>query len=199
MAEKKLIVGLGNPGKQYEATRHNIGFMVLEAFARRTGITGKQESKFQALVGNGVYQKHKLILAQPLTYMNLSGDAVGKLMHYYDLSAEDLLVVYDEAALPFGKMRIRPNGSDAGQKGMRSIIATLGGTQNIPRLRIGIGGPPARMAMPDFVLSRFDAEEQKDLPLIIDTAMDCIETWLDAGTEAAMTRYNGFSTLPTET
>jgi PTH1 family peptidyl-tRNA hydrolase len=195
MAEQFLIVGLGNPGKQYESTRHNIGFMVLEALSRRCGIAGKQESRFNAMVGTGRCGAHRVILAQPLTYMNLSGEAVVKILHYYDVPPERLLVIYDEAALPFGRIRIRPSGSDAGQKGMRSIIASLGGNQDFPRLRVGIGGPPAKMAMPDYVLSRFDTEEKKDLPRIIDAALDCVEAWMDSGIERAMERYNGLELL----
>lgn len=199
MSDKTLIVGLGNPGKQYEATRHNIGFMVLEAFGRRAGIGGKTESRFNAIVGTGKHRGHGLILAQPLTFMNCSGEAVSKLVKYYDIAPERLLVVYDEAALPFGRLRIRPGGSDAGQKGMKSVIAALGGNAEFPRLRIGIGGPPARMALPDFVLSKFDAQEQKDLPRIIETALDCIEDWLDRGIEPVMAQYNGLQLLASGT
>jgi PTH1 family peptidyl-tRNA hydrolase len=195
MTEKYLIVGLGNPGKQYEATRHNIGFMALEALARRTGISGKSESRFNAIVGSGRHGSHPLILAQPLTFMNLSGEAVVKILNYYDIPPERMIVIYDEAALPFGRIRIRPSGSDAGQKGMRSIIQSLGGNKDFPRLRIGIGSPPERMAMPDFVLSRFSAEEQKDLTRILDSTMDCIEYWLNTDTESAMTRFNGLSLI----
>lgn len=195
MADKFLIVGLGNPGKQYEATRHNIGFMVIEALSRRAGITGKQEAKFKALVGSGRHAGHQIILAQPLTYMNLSGESVIKLLNYYDLEPDRLLVIYDEAALPFGKIRVRPAGSDAGQKGVRSIIQQLGGNPNFARLRVGIGSPPAKMAMPDFVLSKFGTEEQKELPAIIDAALDAVECWMDRGVEETMTRYNGLSLL----
>jgi peptidyl-tRNA hydrolase, PTH1 family len=195
MTDKFLIVGLGNPGKQYESTRHNVGFMAVEAFARRAGVSGKTESRFNALVGSGKYRGKGLILAQPLTFMNLSGEAVSKLMKYYDIPPEQLLVIYDEAALPFGKIRLRPSGSDAGQKGMKSIIQCLGGNQNIPRLRIGIGGPPAKMAMPDYVLGKFDVEERKDLPQILEAAMDAIECWLENGMEAAMAQYNGVSLM----
>jgi PTH1 family peptidyl-tRNA hydrolase len=138
-------------------------------------------------------------VAQPLTFMNLSGEAVVKLLNYYDLTPEQLLVVYDDAALPFGRLRIRPGGSDAGQKGMKSIIAQLGGNNQVPRLRIGIGGPPAQMAMPNFVLSKFDPEEQKDLPRIIATSIECVETWLDSGMEKAMERYNGLILAGQET
>ncbi|WP_373532442.1 aminoacyl-tRNA hydrolase [Vampirovibrio sp.] len=191
MADKFLIVGLGNPGKQYEATRHNIGFMALETLSRRAGIAGKHDSKFKAIVGTGRHAGKQLILAQPLTYMNLSGESVIKLLNYYDLGPDQLLVIYDEAALPFGKIRVRPSGSDAGQKGVRSIIQQLGGNQNFARLRIGIGSPPAPMAMPDFVLSKFGPDEQKDLPKIIDAALDAVECWMNDGVEEAMTRYNG--------
>jgi PTH1 family peptidyl-tRNA hydrolase len=192
MADKFLMVGLGNPGKQYESTRHNIGFTALEALGRRAGIAGKQDSKFKAMVGTGRFAGKQLILAQPLTYMNLSGEAVIKLLNYYDLEPDQLLVIYDEAALPFGRIRVRPSGSDAGQKGVRSIIQQLGGNQNFARLRIGIGSPPASMAMPDFVLSRFAPDEQKVLPKIIDTALDAVECWMTYGVEEAMTRYNGW-------
>jgi PTH1 family peptidyl-tRNA hydrolase len=199
MADQFLIVGLGNPGKQYESTRHNIGFIVLEAFARRTGIAGKTDSKFNAMVGAGRHEKHKLILAQPLTFMNLSGEAVSKLMRYYDIPPEQLLVIYDDVALPFGKIRIRPNGSDAGQKGMKSIIQSLGGDKNFPRLRVGVGAPPAKMAMPDYVLGKFVEAERQDLSKIIDLAMDTVEYWLDHGVEPTMTRYNGVSVIEIET
>ncbi len=195
MTDKFLIVGLGNPGKQYESTRHNIGFMVLEAFAKRSGITGKQDNKFKAIVGTGKHGGHSVILAQPLTFMNLSGEAVIKLLNYYEIEPEHLLVVYDEAALPFGKIRVRPSGSDAGQKGVRSIIQQLGGNQHFPRLRLGIGSPPAQMAMPDFVLSKFSAEEQKDLPTIIEAAIDAVECWMDRGVAETMTQYNGLSLI----
>jgi PTH1 family peptidyl-tRNA hydrolase len=198
MAEQFLIVGLGNPGKQYEATRHNIGFTVLEAFARKAGISGKTESRFSALVGSGRHGGHKLILAQPLTFMNLSGESVAKLLRYYDIPLEQLFVVYDDVALPFGKIRLRPSGSDAGQKGMKSIISCLGGDPNFPRLRMGVGAPPAKMALPDYVLGKFVEAERQDLPKIIDTAIAAIECWLDNGIEPAMTRYNGLSILGEE-
>ncbi len=198
MADQFLIVGLGNPGKQYESTRHNIGFAVVEALAQKAGITAKTESKFNALVGSGRYAGHKLILAQPLTFMNLSGEAVSRLLRYYGLSPEQLLVVYDDVALPFGKIRIRPGGSDAGQKGMKSIISCLGGDQQFPRLRVGVGAPPAKMALPDYVLGKFVPAERQDLPKILDASIEAIEVWLDQGVEPAMTRFNGLSILGEE-
>jgi PTH1 family peptidyl-tRNA hydrolase len=194
MAEKFLIVGLGNPGKQYENTRHNIGFMVLEALAKHAGISGKPESRFNAIVGTGHHNGCSLILAQPLTFMNCSGEAVSKLLKYYDLEPDRLLIVYDEAALPFGRVRIRPGGSSAGQKGMKSIIDQTG-TQDIPRLRIGIGSPPAKMAMPNFVLSKFDGAEQKDLSQVIDTTIQAIECYLKDGMERCMEQYNGLDII----
>jgi peptidyl-tRNA hydrolase, PTH1 family len=196
MTEKYLIAGLGNPGAQYQSTRHNIGFTVLEAFGRRLGITGKQEKRFNAIVGFGrAPGGQSIVLVQPLTYMNLSGEAIVKIMQYYQIPPERLLVIYDEAALPFGRIRFRPSGSDAGQKGMRSIIQCLGGCSDFPRLRIGIGSPPPPMAMVDFVLGRFSAEEQVDLPKVIDAALDGLEDWLKTGTEAVMARYNGLRIL----
>lgn len=194
MADSFLIVGLGNPGKQYESTRHNVGFMVLEALAKQTGITGKTESRFNAIVGTGHALGKRLILAQPLTFMNNSGEAVSKILQYYSLEPEQLLVIYDEAALPFGRIRIRPGGSAAGQKGMQSIITQLGSPE-IPRLRVGIGAPPAKMAMPNFVLSRFDAAEQKDLPLVIDAALSAVEMILSDGLERTMERFNGLDLI----
>jgi PTH1 family peptidyl-tRNA hydrolase len=195
MTEKYLIAGLGNPGSEYEDTRHNIGFAVLEALGRRMGIRGKSERRFQAIVGTGRRGAHNLILAQPLTYMNLSGQAIAKILRYYQIPLECLLVIYDEAALPFGRIRFRPSGSDGGQKGVRSIIGSLGGRQDFARLRVGIGSPPPEVAMVDFVLSRFAPEERDVMPRVIDAALDGVETWLDSGMESAMARYNGLSVL----
>ena len=196
MTEKYLIAGLGNPGAQYESTRHNIGFTVLEALSRRLGIVGKRERRFDAIVGVGrAPGGQSVILAQPLTFMNLSGQAIIKIMQYYHVPPERLLVIYDEAALPFGRIRFRPSGSDAGQKGMRSIIQCLGGCSEFPRLRIGIGSPPPPMAMVDFVLGRFSLEEREGLPKVMDTALDGLEEWLNVGTEAVMARYNGLRIL----
>lgn len=197
MAERWLIVGLGNPGPKYEGTRHNIGFHVLHALARKTGIAGKQEGRFQAMAGSGRWGSHALVLAQPLTYMNLSGEAVSKLMHYYDIPPERLLVIYDDVALPFGKIRVRPGGSAGGQKGMKSIIQHLGGNDRFPRLRVGISAPPIpQLSMPDYVLGRFSSEEQRWLPDITELALDAVELVLDQGVEAAMTRYNGVNVIP---
>jgi peptidyl-tRNA hydrolase, PTH1 family len=186
-----LIVGLGNPGIQYEGTRHNIGFTVIEAISRQFNIVGKSEKKFQAIVGNGRIGTNRVILAQPLTFMNLSGQSVQKLLAYYDVPIEDLLVIYDEAALPFGRLRFRPSGSDAGQKGMRSIQQSLGGRQDIPRLRMGIGSPPTPMAMADYVLSRFLPEEQAEFDPLLMKTQSAVETWLDFGMQTAMERFNG--------
>lgn len=198
MSEPFLVVGLGNPGPQYEGTRHNVGFAVTEALAAKTGIAARRESRFNALVGAGRHAGNRLIIAQPLTFMNLSGEAVSKLLHYYQAPLERLLVIYDEAALPFGRIRFRPKGSDAGQKGMKSIIESLGGNSAFPRLRIGIGSPPPGMSMPNFVLSRFGDAERPHLPTVINMALDCAETWMASGVETAMERFNGLNALETQ-
>jgi len=186
-----LIVGLGNPGTQYEGTRHNIGFTAIEALSRQFNIAGKADKKFQAIVGIGKVGENRVILAQPTTYMNLSGQAVQKLLAYYDIPLLDLLVIYDEAALPFGRLRFRPSGSDAGQKGMRSIQQSLGGCQDIPRLRVGIGSPTPPMAMADYVLARFLPSERENLDDLLSMMQKAVETWLTDGMQIAMERFNG--------
>ena len=191
-----LIVGLGNPGAQYEGTRHNIGFTAIEALSRQFNIVGKADKKFQAIVGIGKVGEHRVILAQPTTYMNLSGQAVQKLLAYYDIPLTDLLVIYDEAALPYGRLRFRPSGSDAGQKGMRSIQQSLGGCLDIPRLRMGIGSPTPPMAMADYVLARFLPSERDGLAQLLDTMQKAVETWLNDGMQIAMERFNGPAIIP---
>jgi len=193
-----LIVGLGNPGTQYEGTRHNIGFTAIEALSRQFNIVGKADKKFQAIVGIGKVGDHRVILAQPTTYMNLSGQAVQKLLAYYDIPLLDLLVIYDEAALPFGRLRLRPSGSDAGQKGMRSIQQSLGGSQDIPRIRVGIGSPTPPMAMADYVLARFSPSERESLDDLLITMQKAVEAWLNEGMQTAMERFNGPAIIPTK-
>ena len=197
MSDRWLIAGLGNPGKEYEGTRHNIGFHILHALAAETGIPGKQDGKFNALVGTGRWGRTPVVLVQPLTYMNLSGEAVRKLMDYYEIDPDHLLVIYDEAALPFGKLRVRPGGSDAGQKGIKSIIQHLGGDANFPRIRIGIGAPAVpQMSMPDHVLSKFAPDEQKHLPALTEAAIAAARKILEEGVEPAMTAFNGLEIVP---
>ncbi len=182
-----LVVGLGNPGPEYAHTRHNIGFMVVEALARRYGATFRPSRQARAEVAEIRIDDERVVLVKPLTYMNLSGEAVRPLLQWYRLTPDRLLVVYDDLDLPFGRLRIRPRGSSGGHGGMRSIIEHLG-TEAFPRLRIGIGRPvgPARV----YVLQPFTPEEQAQVPAIIERAVQAVETIIREGLEAAMNRFN---------
>jgi peptidyl-tRNA hydrolase, PTH1 family len=184
-----LIAGLGNPGAQYRHTRHNAGFMVVDRLAARLGVSfSRLESK--ALVTKGDYQGRRIVLAKPQTFMNLSGQPVGSLARYYKVPHENLLVTYDEVDLPLGRLRIRPEGGSAGHKGMASIIERLG-TQEFPRLRLGVSRPPGRMEAADYVLQDFSTAEKEMLNLALDAAVDAILVFVTEGLEAAMNQYNG--------
>ena len=183
-----LIAGLGNPGREYKDSRHNVGFMVLGRLAERLGVTfSRVESR--ALMTKADYQSSRLILAKPQTYMNLSGQSVGALLRFYKLPLENLLVVYDDVDLPFGTIRMRPSGGSGGHKGMQSIIQTLT-SQEIPRMRIGIERPPGRMQAADYVLQDFSKEESEMLPEILDRAVDAALTFVTEGVETAMNQFN---------
>lgn len=194
--EKWLVAGLGNPGSQYEQTRHNVGFMALHTIGRLAGIDGKKEGRFNALVGTGRWAGTPVVLAQPLTYMNLSGQSLGALMQFYKIPPERLLVIYDDIALPLGKIRLRPGGSAGGHNGMKSIIQTLGGNDQFPRLRVGIGAPAGAMTLHDHVLSKFTSEEAQGLEQVLRVTAEAAETVLIQGVETAMNRYNGLEILP---
>lgn len=184
-----LIAGLGNPGREYAATRHNIGFMLIDRLAARLEVRfGRLESK--ALVTKGEWQGCRLVLAKPQTYMNLSGQAVGALLRFYKIPVENLLVAYDDVDLPLGVLRLRPDGGSAGQKGMASIIERLG-TQTFPRLRLGIGRPPGRMDAAAYVLQDFGRGETELLGQILDRAVDATLTFVTHGLDTAMNQYNG--------
>jgi PTH1 family peptidyl-tRNA hydrolase len=184
-----LILGLGNPGREYRNNRHNVGFMVLDQLAARLGLSfTRLEAK--ALVCKGDYQGQRLILAKPQTFMNLSGSSAASLLRYYKIPLEYFVVVYDDVDLPLGVIRMRPGGGSGGQKGMASIIDHLG-TQEFFRLRIGIGRPPGRMEAAAYVLEDFSAQEQEELPPLLDRAIEAILTFASDGKEAAMNKYNG--------
>jgi len=184
-----LIAGLGNPGREFQNNRHNVGFMLVNRLAERLGATfSRMQSK--ALVTRAEYQGKRLILAKPQTYMNLSGQALGPLVRFYQVPLENLLVVYDDVDLPFGILRLRPFGGSGGQKGMQSIIQTLG-TQDFPRLRIGIDRPPGRMDAADYVLQDFSKGEAESLPEILDRGVAAVLTFITDGIEAAMNEFNG--------
>jgi len=183
-----LIVGLGNPGRKYRRTRHNIGFMAVDRLAERLGAKFSRV-RHKALIAEIHYEGKKLILEKPQTYMNRSGEAVSALVRYYTIPLSHLLVVYDDVDLPFGRQRLRPEGGAAGQKGMKSIIQQLG-TEAFPRLRLGIGRPPGRMEMAAYVLQNFSAREAEALTFLLDRAADAILSFVQEGVEAAMTRFN---------
>lgn len=184
-----LLVGLGNPGREYRGNRHNVGFMVIDHLGQDWGV---RLSKVQAraLIGLGRYLGHKIILAKPQTYMNLSGQSVSSLMRFYKLPLENLLVIHDDLDLPLGTIRLRPSGGSAGQKGLNSIIQQLG-TQNFARLRIGIGRPPGRMDPADYVLQNFSNEEQEMLTMVLGRAEEAVQGFLHLGLEQTMSRFNG--------
>ena len=186
LAKSFLIAGLGNPGRKYHNNRHNIGFMLVDRLAERLDVVFTR-AQSKALVTDGRYRGHKIILVKPQTYMNNSGQAVGSVVNFYKLPLENLLVAYDDVDLPLGSLRIRPTGGSAGQKGMQSIIQQLG-TQIFPRLRMGIGRPPGRMNAAAYVLQDFSDTEA--LAILLDRAADAALTFIAEGIEAAMTRYN---------
>jgi PTH1 family peptidyl-tRNA hydrolase len=185
----KLIVGLGNPGDKYRNNRHNIGFMVLDRLSEKLGVKFNKEGKFNGEVAQVRTPQGKGILLKPLTYMNLSGNSVKGVVDYYKISLDQIIIVYDDLDLEAGKFRIRLKGSSGGQKGMASIIEKLG-TQEIPRLRIGISKPEFQN-IPDYVLSDFPKEE---LPLVketIDKAAEALELFIDGSKlENIMNKYN---------
>ncbi len=183
-----LIVGLGNPGPRYQNTRHNAGFLLVDRLAERQGGIFRRDSK-RALVCRTRWGERALFLAKPQTFMNLSGQAVRELLERLELEPSQLLVVYDEAALPLGKIRLRLNGSAGGHKGMQSILACLG-TLEIARLRIGIAPPEAPEDLSDFVLSEFGKREWEEFQQVLDRAAEAVTTFLEEGPEQAMARYN---------
>jgi peptidyl-tRNA hydrolase, PTH1 family len=186
----KLIVGLGNPGREYRETRHNVGFMVVDEIARRHGLTlGMAPSQVPDTFVAKRYGTEPLLLAKPLTFMNRSGDAIGALARYYDIAAADMLVVVDEVALPFGRLRARAHGSAGGHNGLKSIVERLGTTE-FPRLRLGVGRGDARRDLADHVLSKFEPDERSGLEEFITRAADAAEMFAVDGIGKVMNVYN---------
>jgi PTH1 family peptidyl-tRNA hydrolase len=183
----KLIVGLGNPGADYERTRHNVGWMVVEAFARKFRIDIARHEK-NALTGTGRVAGGSVMVAKPLTYMNLSGDAVKLLLNAYLESTEDLIVVYDDIDLPLGKLRLRPSGSAGTHNGMRSIVQVLG-TEKFPRLRIGIGAADGGR-LRDYVLDEFAGDEQPVVTRAIERSVDALVLFARGDLRRAMNEFN---------
>lgn len=188
MSDRKVVVGLGNPGPKYEGTRHNVGFDALDRLAQ--GSPGAAVSrKFDGFLAEVEIDYRRVLLLKPQTFMNLSGRSVRQAVQFYKLDpATDLLVICDDISLPLGKLRIRPKGSDGGQKGLRDIIAQLG-TQDFPRLRIGVGDPgPADAA--DYVLGRWRNTERPAIDDALIEATQAVAVWVTQGLEAAMNRFN---------
>ena len=183
----KLIVGLGNPGNEYERTRHNVGWMVVDAFARKFRIEVTRHEK-SAMTGSGRVAGGSVMVAKPLTYMNLSGDAVRLLVNAYLESTEEVMVVYDDIDLPLGKLRIRPSGSSGTHNGMRSIVQTLG-SERFPRLRVGIGAADGGR-LRDYVLDEFTPEEQPIVDRAIERAVDALLLFARGDLKRAMNEFN---------
>jgi PTH1 family peptidyl-tRNA hydrolase len=189
---RKLVVGLGNPGSRYEETRHNIGFEVVDRLAQSPPAS-RFARRFDGLIAETEIEFRRVLLLKPTTFMNLSGRSVRQVVQFYKIEPADVLVVCDDLSLALGKVRIRPGGSDAGQKGLRDICLQLG-TTDVPRLRIGIGDREAIDAS-DFVLTRFRAAERPVIDDALITATQGVAVWTVQGIEAAMNRFNGPATL----
>ena len=184
-----LIIGLGNPGTEYRQNRHNIGFMVIDQLAQVLSIP-LQRVKFKAITGTGKFEGQRVILAKPQTYMNASGESVGPLSRYFKVPLNQLMVVHDDLDIPFGSLRIRPMGGTSGQKGMKSIVEKLG-SQDFPRMRIGIGRPPGRMDPADYVLQNFKNDELTTRDEVLDTAAAAIKLFILEGLDKAMNTFKG--------
>ncbi|CAG1010699.1 Peptidyl-tRNA hydrolase [Anaerolineae bacterium] len=189
MTDRYLIVGLGNPGRDFENTRHNIGFRAVESIAAAHGL-GFSKRQSKALVADGIIAEKKVLIAKPQTFMNLSGESVRGFVDFYKIPLDHIFVISDDLDIPLGTLRIRAKGGSGGQGGLKSIIAHLG-SSDFARMRVGIGRPPGRMLARDYVLQNFAPAE--DI-LVIETlhrADKAIETWLRLGIELMMTRHNG--------
>ena len=184
----KLIVGLGNPGKDYDGTRHNIGFAVIDAFAKQHGIAVNKRD-FQALNGDGRVGEARVFLMKPQTFMNLSGQSVAAFLKMKPLELTDILVVTDDISLPLGKLRLRADGSAGGHNGLKSLITHLHG-QSFPRLRFGVGAPRDPSVQVDFVLGRFGRGESADVDDGIARSVSALEAWLADGIQPAMNQFN---------
>lgn len=185
----KLILGLGNPGKKYERTRHNVGFLVVDRLAAKNGVVVDRK-KYDSLIGDWQRDGEKVLLIKPRTYMNRSGQAVRSLLRYLPVEAADLVVIHDDLDLPFGRIRLRQRGGAGGHRGMSSLLEVLGEELYFFRVRVGIGRPPAAMDPTDFVLQTFSPEEAAQLDQIVSKAADAVECLLQEGPHRAMENFN---------
>ena len=187
----KIVVGLGNPGSKYEFTRHNIGFRIVDSLARDIEIEFKRVKSYYSLISRGMINNHKVILVKPQTFMNLSGRAVSKVVSYYKIPLRDLLIVYDDLNLELGQVRIRKKGSAGGHNGIESIMQYLN-SEDVPRLRIGIGNPLANFNFDcvSYVLSNFNDDEKDKIKEVIQLSTEAVKTIIEDGFEKAMRKYN---------
>lgn len=183
-----MIVGLGNPGKQYEKTRHNIGFQVIDKLCENLGVRLNKE-KFKGLYCMERLNGEKVLLLKPFTYMNLSGESIQAFMHYYGITPDNLVIIYDDLDLPVGTIRLRQKGSAGGHNGLKSTIAHLG-TQSFNRIRIGIGRPPVGMAVPDYVLAKFSKQELIEMDHVVEKCATACEQWLSKPFLQVMNDFN---------
>ena len=186
--ERYLIVGLGNPGQTYARQRHNVGFMTLDAIScKHNVIFTKHKSK--SMIATLRLNNMNVILSKPQTFMNLSGQSVQELVRYYDIQADNILVIFDDLDLPIGDIRIRKSGGSSGHKGMQSVI-TLLGTNTIPRLRLGIGRPPANVDPKDYVLKPFSEQQKSHMNSLIPKVIEAVESFVIDGINTSMSNYN---------
>ena len=184
-----LLIGLGNPGREYKDTRHNVGFMLIDRIAVRLNARGmKVQSK--AIVMTSAYEERKLILTKPQTFMNLSGQSVQGLAHFYKLPFANMMILSDDLDIPFGTIRIRASGGPGGQRGLSSILEKLG-TKEVPRLRLGIGRPPGRMDPAAYVLQNFSRDEMQTLSEVLDHGVEAVLAYVTHGLNKAMNEFNG--------
>ena len=190
--EKFLIVGLGNPGQKYQNTRHNIGFRVLDNLSKRLNISfvTKKEGGSSFSVGDTIYRDLKIFLLKPLDFMNISGNAVSKMVSFFKIPLERVLVVHDDLDVPFGRLKIVRSGGHGGHNGIRSIIDRLG-SKNFPRIKVGIGRPPENMPADKYVLSHFTNDEIQNIEKICNIASDAVIVFIENGIEKAMNQFNG--------
>lgn len=185
-----IIAGLGNPGRNYVGTRHNIGFDALDALASKNNIKFNK-TKFKADIGEGIIGTERVILAKPQTFMNLSGESIRPLRDWYKIPDENIIIIHDDISLPLGKLRLRGKGSAGGHNGMKSIIYQLG-TDIFPRLKIGVGAPPdAEYDLADFVLGKFSKDEVEILAKTVVKVTDAVESIIRNGVEKTMSKFNG--------
>ena len=183
-----IVVGLGNPGSEYELTRHNAGFRVIDALAKEYNIA-INKPKFKALVGEAKIGDKKIILVKPQTYMNSSGESVREIIDWYKISMDNLIVIYDDIDISFGKLRIRPSGSAGSHNGLKSVISLVGST-DFKRVRVGIGKPPQNWDLINYVLGRFTKEEETDFEKVKNNARDAVKCIIDNDINCAMNKFN---------